>query len=464
MGVVDWQQPDTQLDALHWRRRAAHFDLTPLAGERRHLDTDAVPYAPPDVLIAEEEPEALAPQRVFDDDDALDAQAFEQEALDAHTDRRRVSREDADPVRVYLAHIARTRLLTPQEEIQIGRQIEDARLRLQASLASIPDALDGLIALADLVRDGLAPAAELILLPDGGELQLHRVDPVLRAFERIKKVRHAADRYRAEKVIAKLLCGLPIRPAIIDEIVGKLDDPRVRDAEAQLTEAKHLLIEANLRLVVSIAKRYSGRGLSLLDLIQEGNLGLMKAVDRFQFRRGFRFSTYATWWIRQAVARGIADYGRTVRLPVHVIESLAKLEKTRKSIVTRTGHEPSEPELANAARMDEDKVRLLRSAAKLPVSLDAPIRTEQGTSFGELMPDESVQSPEDDLVRRNLAAHLEEALKPLDSREKEVLRLRYGLTNDQEHTLAEIARRLGLSRERVRQIEHRAVAKLRKAS
>jgi RNA polymerase sigma factor (sigma-70 family) len=464
MRVVDWQQPDTQLDALNWRRRAAHFDLAPLAGDRRQLDTEALPYAPPEILIAEEEPEALAPQPVLDEDAAFDAAEIEREALDAHTDRRRVSREETDPVRIYLAHIARTRLLTPQQEIEIGRKIEEARLRLQASLASIPDALDCLIALADLVRDGQAPAAELILLPDGGELQPRRVDPVLRAFARIKKVRRANDQPRAEKITATLLCGLPIRPAIIDEIVGKLDDPRVRDAEAQLTEAKRLLIEANLRLVVSIAKRYSGRGLSLLDLIQEGNIGLMKAVDRFQFRRGFRFSTYATWWIRQAVARGIADYGRTVRLPVHIVESLAKLEKTRKSIVNRTGHEPSEPELARATRMDEDKVRLLRGAAKLPVSLDAPVKAEESTAFGDLMPDESIESPEDELVRRDLAAHLEEALKPLDSREKEVLRLRYGLTNDQEHTLAEIARRLGLSRERVRQIEHRAVAKLRKAS
>jgi RNA polymerase primary sigma factor len=462
MGVVDWQQPGTQLDALHWRRRAAHFDLSPLPGERRLHDTDELPYAPPEILVAEEEPEALAPQRV--DEEPFDASDLEREALEAHADRRRVSREDVDPVRVYLQHIARTRLLTPQEEIKIGQQIEDARLRLQASLASIPDALECLIALADLVRAGQAPAAELILLPDGGELQPARVEPVLRAFERIKKVREAEDQSRAQKVTAKILCGLPIRPAIIDEIVGKLDDPHVREADAQLTEAKRLLIEANLRLVVSIAKRYSGRGLSLLDLIQEGNIGLMKAVDRFQFRRGFRFSTYATWWIRQAVARGIADYGRTVRLPVHVVESLAKLERTRKSIVDKTGHEPSEDELARAARMDEDKVRLLRTAAKLPVSLDAPVKAEEGTAFGELMPDESVASPEDELVRRNLAAHLEEALKPLDAREKEVLRLRYGLTNDQEHTLAEIARRLGLSRERVRQIEHRAVAKLRRAS
>jgi RNA polymerase primary sigma factor len=213
---------------------------------------------------------------------------------------------------------------------------------------------------------------------------------------------------------------------------------------------------------VSVAKRYLGRGLSLLDLIQEGNIGLMKAVDRFQYRRGFKFSTYATWWIRQSVSRAVADYGRTIRLPVHGMESLNKLSRARTEL-TKLGREPRPEELAARMGVPVGKVELLLDAAKYPASLEAPIGAGEEIPLGHLVRDVTGRSPEEDAIRGELAEEVERAMDPLNEREREVLRLRYGLGLDRELTLEEIGRRLSVTRERVRQIEAKAVAKMRAA-
>jgi RNA polymerase primary sigma factor len=234
---------------------------------------------------------------------------------------------------------------------------------------------------------------------------------------------------------------------------------RLEAAEAALHQAKQPLMEANLRLVVSIAKRYAGRGLPLLDLIQEGNLGLMKAVDRFQYRRGFKFSTYATWWIRQAIQRAITDSSRTIRLPSHAVESLTRIDAARRALRDELGREPQPEELAAKVDMPVDKLRLLLHSRTPATSLETPIADE--LTVGALLAHEA-PSPEEQVVRDDLRARLAQHLAPLQRRERAVVCLRYGIGADRQQTYEEIGRRFGLSRERIRQIEAHAMSKLRR--
>ena len=239
---------------------------------------------------------------------------------------------------------------------------------------------------------------------------------------------------------------------------------RMSIGEAKARRAKKEMVEANLRLVISIAKKYTNRGLQFLDLIQEGNIGLMKAVDKFEYRRGYKFSTYATWWIRQAITRSIADQARTIRIPVHMIETINKLNRISRQMLQEMGREPNPEELAMRMGMPEDKIRKVLKIAKEPISMETPIGDDEDSHLGDFIEDNTLALPADAATSESLRNATREVLAGLTAREAKVLRMRFGIDMNTDHTLEEVGKQFDVTRERIRQIEAKALRKLRHPS
>jgi RNA polymerase primary sigma factor len=263
----------------------------------------------------------------------------------------------------------------------------------------------------------------------------------------------------AQKKVKKVEEEARLSETVLRETVAE-----IQDGERMAEKAKAELVEANLRLVVSIAKKYTNRGLQFLDLIQEGNIGLMKAVDKFEYKRGYKFSTYATWWIRQAITRAIADQARTIRIPVHMIETINKLIRTSRYLVQELGREPTPEEIAEKMELPLDKVRKVLKIAKEPISLETPIGEEEDSHLGDFIEDKSVISPADAVISMNLAEQTRKVLATLTPREEKVLRMRFGIGEKSDHTLEEVGQDFEVTRERIRQIEAKALRKLRHPS